>query len=112
VLIYEGEVANLAALVTSGSLSLEDRTRVGHDVNRFEISRGHFIVSTAAMVGVPSRFKIASPSASTLLWLSHARLTALMKEYPALKQLPRLLPAATRRLDRDLFWYSGGAALG
>jgi len=112
VLIYEGEVANLMALVTNGSLALEDRTRVGHNANRFEISRGDFVVSAAALLGVPSRFKIWSPAASSVLWLSHVRLAALLKDYPVLAQLPRLLPAATRQLDRDLFWYSGGAALG
>jgi CRP-like cAMP-binding protein len=107
VLVYEGEVANLAALVTSGNLALDDRSRAGQEANRFEVSFGHFVVCTAAMLGVPSRFKISAPGASTVWWLSHAKLAAVLREYPQLESLPRLLPTAARQLDRDLFWYSG-----
>ncbi|MFT3838184.1 MAG: hypothetical protein QM723_14475 [Myxococcaceae bacterium] len=107
VLVYEGEVANLAALVMAGTLALEDRSRAGQSANRFEVTFGHFVVCTAAMLGVPSRFKIFSPGPATVWWLSHQKLAAVLKEYPQLQNLQRMLPTAARQLDRDLFWYSG-----
>jgi hypothetical protein len=111
VVVFEGEVANLAALVLEGELALEDRTRVGQNANRFALTRGHFVVVTSAMLGVPSRFKITAPVPSTVLMLGHLKLAQLLNEYPALARLPQLLPSAMRQLDRDLFWDPSGQAL-
>ncbi len=111
VLVFEGEVANLAALVLEGELVLEDRSRPGQNANRFAVTPGHFLVVTSAMLGVPSRFKISAPVPATVLMLTHQKLAELLKEYPALARLPQLLPAATRQLDRDLFWETSSSAL-
>ncbi|MCA2980172.1 MAG: cyclic nucleotide-binding domain-containing protein [Myxococcaceae bacterium] len=98
-----GEVSNLVAVVTHGSLVLEERARPGEQPRTFEVTPGQFLVITGAMSGVPSRLRIYAPEFATLSVLSHRDLNELLGDYPALRTLPQRLPAHANQLDRHVF---------
>jgi CRP-like cAMP-binding protein len=98
-----GEVTNLVAVVTHGSIVLEERARPGEQPRTFEVTPGQFLVSTGAMAGVPSRLRIFAPEFATVSVLSHKDLNELLADYPALRTLPRRLPSYANQLDRNVF---------
>ncbi|MBL8919727.1 MAG: cyclic nucleotide-binding domain-containing protein [Myxococcaceae bacterium] len=102
-LMAPGEVTNLVAVVTHGSLVLEERARPGEQPRSFEVTPGQFLAVTAAMTGVPGRLRVLSPEFATLAVLSHKDLNELLHDYPALRTLPQRLPAFARALDKTVF---------
>lgn len=101
-LMAPGEVTNLIAVVTHGSLVLEERARPGEQPRRFEVTPGQFVVVSAAMTGTPSRLRIYAPEFATLSVLKHKDLNELLTDYPALRTLPQRLPGFARQLDKTI----------
>jgi CRP/FNR family cyclic AMP-dependent transcriptional regulator len=102
-LLTPGEVGNLLAVVTHGTLVLEERAKVGGPPRHFEVTQGQFLAVTCAMSGLPSRLRIFSPDYATVSVLSHKDLNELLRDYPALRSLPARLPGAANQLDRDVY---------
>ncbi len=102
-LLNPGEVSNLLAVVTHGRLILEDRARVGHAPQEYEVTQGQFLAITCALSGLPSKLRVVAPEYATLSVLSHKDLNELLRDYPALRVLPARLPNFARQLDRDVF---------
>jgi CRP-like cAMP-binding protein len=102
-LMMPGEVINLVAVVTHGSLVLEERSRPGEMPRKFEVTPGQFVMVTAAMTGTPSRLRIYAPEFATLSVLKHKDLNELLTDYPALRTLPQRLPTFARQLDKTVF---------
>lgn len=102
-LMSPGEVTNLIAVVTHGSLLLEERSRPGEQPRSFEVTPGQFIMVTSAMTGTPARLRMHAPQFATLSVLSHKDLNELLHDYPALRTLPQRLPSFTRQLDKNVF---------
>jgi CRP-like cAMP-binding protein len=102
-LMVPGEVSNLIAVVTHGSLVLEERARPGEQPRTFEVTPGQFLAITGAMAGAPSRLRIVAPEFATLAVLSHKDLNELLADYPALRTLPQRLPGYANQLDRNVF---------
>lgn len=103
VLLTPGEVANLIAVVTHGRLILEDRARIGQAPREFEVTQGQFVILTCALSGQPSRLRVLAPEYATMSVLTHKDLNELLRDYPALRSLPKRLPQFARALDRDVF---------
>ncbi len=102
-LLQPGEVSNLLLVVTHGTLVLEDRPRVGQEAKEFEVTQGQFLAVTGALSGLPTRLKVHAPGPVTMVMLGQKEMTELMRDYPALRGLPKLLPSHARALDRDVF---------
>jgi CRP-like cAMP-binding protein len=98
-----GELCNLIGVVTHGALVLEDRAKLGEEARQFEVTQGQFIAVTSAMSGHPGRLRIYAGETTSVVMLGHKEMTELVRDYPALKNLPRVLPAHARLLDRDVF---------
>jgi CRP-like cAMP-binding protein len=98
-----GELSNLIGVVTHGALVLEERGRAGEEARQFEVTQGQFIAVTSAMSGHPGRLRIYAGETTSLVMLGHKEMTELVRDYPALKNLPRVLPAHAKLLDRDVF---------
>ncbi len=108
VLLNPGEVTNLIAVVTHGRLILEDRSKLGQSAREFEVTQGQFLAITCAMSGQPSKVRVLAPEFATVALLSHKNLNELLRDYPALRNLPTRLPNFGRQLDRDVFCGSTG----
>lgn len=102
-LLAPGEVNNLLAVVTHGSVILEERAKPGEQPRAYEVTPGQFFVVTAAMSGTPARMRIFVPEFAAVSTLSHRDLNELLHDYPALRTLPQRLPAFARQLDRSVF---------
>ncbi|MBL9039152.1 MAG: cyclic nucleotide-binding domain-containing protein [Archangium sp.] len=102
-MLSPGEVTNLIAVVTYGSLVLEDRATLGAQPRQFEVGTGQFLIITCAMSGLPSKLRLFATEYATVSMLSHKDLNELTRDYPALRTLPTRLPAVARQLDRDVF---------
>ncbi len=102
-LVSPGEVVNLMAVITHGALALEGRSRASSENRVLEVTEGEFLALTSAMSGVPTRFRIYAPVATTIALLSQRALADLLRDYPALRNLPTRLPAHGRPVDRDIF---------
>lgn len=98
-----GELCSLIGVVTHGALVLEDRAKLGSEARQFEVTQGQFIAVTSAMSGHPGRLRIYAGETTSVVMLGHKEMTELVRDYPALKNLPRVLPAHARMLDRDVF---------
>ncbi len=107
-LLNPGEVSNLIAVVTHGSLILEDRSHLGHAPRQFEVTQGQFLAITCAMSGLPSKLRVLTHDHASIAVLSHKDLNELMRDYPALRTLPRRLPQFGRALGHDVFCGSTG----
>ncbi len=101
--MHPGELCNLIGVVTHGALVLEDRAQRGQEAKQFEVTQGQFIAVTSAMSGHPSRLRIYAGETTSVVMLGHKEMTELLRDYPALRNLPRVLPSHTRLLDRDVF---------
>ncbi len=101
--MHPGELCNLIGVVTHGALVLEDRAQLGQEARQFEVTQGQFIAVTSAMSGHPGRLRIYAGETTTVVMLGHKEMTELVRDYPALRNLPRVLPAHARLLDRDVF---------
>lgn len=102
-LMSPGEVANLVAVVTHGALVLDERSGAGGAPRQFEVTPGQYLFVTSALWGVPARMKVHALRATTLVMLGHRELSAMLKDYPALRNLPGRLQQQARALDRDVF---------
>jgi len=102
-LLNPGEVGNLLAVVTHGTLVLEERAQAGKPPRHFEVTQGQFLAVTCAMSGLPSRMRVFAPEYATLSVLPHKDLHELLRDYPALRAMPARLPAVANQLDRDVF---------
>ncbi len=98
-----GELCNLIGVVTHGALVLEDRAAAGQEARQFEVTQGQFIAVTSAMSGHPGRLRIYAGETTSVVMLGHKEMTDLLRDYPALRNLPRVLPTHARLLDRDVF---------
>jgi CRP-like cAMP-binding protein len=101
--MHPGELCNLIGVVTHGALVLEDRAKLGEEARQFEVTQGQFIAVTSAMSGHPGRLRIYAGETTSVVMLGHKEMTELLRDYPALRNLPRVLPAHARLLDRDVF---------
>jgi CRP-like cAMP-binding protein len=102
-LLQPGEVGNLLAVVTHGTLVLEERAKAGAPPRHYEVTQGQFLAVTCAMTGLPSRMRVFAPEYATVSVLPHKDLNELLRDYPALRALPSRLPAVANPLDRDVF---------
>jgi hypothetical protein len=102
-LLNPGEVSNLIAVVTHGTLILEDRPKPGQAPKHFEVTSSQFLAVTCAMSGLPGRLRIFAPGPCTIAILTQKDLHELLKDYTALRALPARLPQYGRQLDRDVF---------
>lgn len=103
ILLQPGEVSNALVVVTHGTLVLEDRPRVGQEAKLFDIAQGQYICITGALSGLPTRLKVHAPHPVSVVMLGQKEMTELMRDYPALRNLPKLLPSHARALDRDVY---------
>jgi len=103
VLLHPGEVSNLLVVVTHGTLVLEERARAGQEAKLFDVSHGQFLCVTGGLSGVPTRLKIQAKEPVSVVMLGQKEMTELMRDYPALRNLPKLLPSHARPLDRDVY---------
>ena len=101
--MHPGELCNLIGVVTHGALVLEDRAKLGEEARHYEVTQGQFIAVTSAMSGHPGRLRIYAGETTSVVMLGHKEMTELVRDYPALRNLPRVLPAHARLLDRDVF---------
>ncbi len=101
--MHPGELCSLIGVVTHGALVLEDRAQRGQEAKQFEVTQGQFIAVTSAMSGHPGRLRIYAGETTSVVMLDHKEMTELLRDYPALRNLPRVLPAHARMLDRDVF---------
>lgn len=102
-LLNPGEVSNLIAVVTHGTVILEERSKMGGQPMQFEATTGQFVAVTCAMSGLPSKMRIFAPQFATVSVLTHKDLNELLRDYPVLRNLPVQLPEAARSLARDVF---------
>jgi CRP-like cAMP-binding protein len=102
-LMNPGEVGNLMAVVTHGALVLDERSGAGGAPRQFEVTPGQYLVVSSALSGVPARLKVHALRATTVVMLGHRELTTMLKDYPALRNLPVRLQHQARALDRDVF---------
>ncbi len=102
-LLNPGEVANLLAVVTHGTLMLEDRARPGGKPKLYEVTPGQFLVVTSALTGVPSRLRVFTSGGASVALLGQKDLNELIKDYPAMRAMPARLPAVARPLDTNVF---------
>jgi CRP-like cAMP-binding protein len=107
-LLNPGEVSNLIAVVTHGTVILEERSKMGGQPKQFEATTGQFLAVTCAISGLPSKMRVFTPEFATVMLLSHKDLNELMRDYPALRALPARLADTARPLDRDVFCGSTG----
>jgi CRP-like cAMP-binding protein len=107
-LLNPGEVSNLIAVVTHGTVILEERSKMGGQPKQFEATTGQFLAVTCAISGLPSKMRIFTPEFATVMLLSHKDLNDLMRDYPGLRALPARLADTARPLDRDVFCGSTG----
>ncbi len=103
VFLHPGEVTNLLLVVTHGTLMLEDRPRVGQEAKQFEVTQGQYLAVTGAVTGLPTRLKVHAPEPVTVVMLGQKEMNELMRDYPALRNLSKLLPSFARALDRDVY---------
>jgi CRP-like cAMP-binding protein len=103
VLVHPGEVANLFAIVLSGSLLLEHRSRPGTDAQLFQTYPGEFVAITSALSGAPCRMRVFAMDDADVAVLSHKNFAELLRDYPALRSLSGRLPSHARMLLRDVF---------
>ncbi|MFL5318311.1 MAG: cyclic nucleotide-binding domain-containing protein [Myxococcaceae bacterium] len=103
VLVHPGEVCNLMAVLVSGKLLLEEKSKSGQVATVYELLPGQFVALTSAFLGMPSRMKIHASEASTLLLLSQREWSELTRDYPALRSLSARLQAYANGLARDVF---------
>ncbi len=101
--MHPGELCNLIGVVTHGALVLEERGSAGQEAKQFEVTQGQFVAVTSAMSAHPVRLRIYAGETTTVVMLGHKEMTELLRDYPALRNMPRLLPAHARLLDRDVF---------
>lgn len=102
-IMHPGELCNLIGVVTHGALVLEERAAAGQEARQFEVTQGQFIAVTSAMSGHPCRLRVYAGETTSVVMLGHKEMTELLRDYPALRNLPRVLPAHARLLDRDVF---------
>lgn len=108
VLNQPGEVTNLLAVVTHGTLMLEDRGRLGQAARQFVVQPGQFLAITSALSGLPSRMKVTAGPQTSLAVLTQKELVELLRDYPALRRLSTRLAQYARALDRDVFCGDSG----
>lgn len=101
--LHPGEVGNLLAVVTHGTVVLEERSKVGGPPRHFEVTQGQFLAVTSALSGLPSKMRVFAPGYATLSVLPHKDLNELLRDYPALRAMPARLPGVANQLDRDVF---------
>ena len=102
-LLQPGEVTNLVAVVTHGSLWLEEKSRAGTEARRIEVPQGQFVAVTAAISGVPTRLRIGAVEPSSVMLLGQKAFFELVRDYPALRNLPRRLAEQATSADKDLY---------
>lgn len=102
-LMEPGEVSNLICVVTHGRLMLEERARPGQQPRHFEVTQGQFVMVTSAMSGQPLKLRVWAEEYATVSMLEHKDLNELLRDYPALRSLPKRLPGYANTLDRDVF---------
>lgn len=107
VLLSPGEVANLLAVVTHGTLVIEDRSK-GNQPRRIEIPQGSFVAVVSALAGVPGQLRISADGFATVSWLPHRAINECMQECPELRSLPARLASVARAMTRDAYWGSAG----
>ncbi len=105
--INPGEVSNLIAVVTHGTVILEERSKVGQP-KQFEVTTGQYLAVTCALSGLPSKMRIFAPEFATIAVLSHKEFNEFLRDYSVLRQLPAKLAECARQLDRDVFCGSTG----
>jgi CRP-like cAMP-binding protein len=98
-----GEVSNLLCVVTHGRLMLEERARPGQQPRHFEVTQGQFMMVSSALSGQPLKLRVWAEEYATVSMLEHKDLNELLRDYPALRVLPKRLPGYANTLDRDVF---------
>ncbi len=102
-LVNPGEVQNLFALVLDGALQLETRPVPGKAPGRYVLSTGEFLALTCAFSGAPAQWRIVASEETDLALLGHAEVTALVRDYPALRSVVVRLPTLSQRLGQDVW---------
>lgn len=103
-----GEVGNLLAVVTYGTLTVEERATPGGPPRQYEVTQGQYLAVTSAMSGLPSKVRIFAPEFATVALLEHRDFNELLRDYPALRALPSRLAEVANLLDRDVYCGSTG----
>jgi cAMP-dependent protein kinase regulator len=104
-LVQPGEVTNVIAVVTHGELVLAEKARAGMGQRKLTVGQGEFVAMTGALSGIPSRMRLGADSPVSLMVLEQKELFELLRDYPALRNLPARLGKHAQQLDRDV--YSG-----
>jgi CRP-like cAMP-binding protein len=101
--IQPGEVTHQIAVILSGSLMIEDRSRPGANSKLYQAFPGEFVALTHALSGLPGRMRVYSPEESYLAWLPHKDLAELLRDHPPLRSLATRLPNHARTLQKDFY---------
>ena len=103
VLVQPGEVCNLMAVVVSGRLHLEQKTKSGQVSTLYELLPGQFLALTSAFQGMPSRMKVYAAEPSMVLMLTQREWSELSRDYPALRAVTARLAKHAHKLERDVY---------
>lgn len=102
-LVLPGEVTNVIAVVTHGELVLADKARAGLAQRKVTIGQGEFVALTCALTGVPTRMRLGADAPASVMLLEQKELFDLLRDYPALRNLPARLGRHAQQVDRDLY---------
>lgn len=102
-LVQPGEVANVLAVVTHGELVLAEKPRAGIEQRRVTIGQGEFVALTGALSGIPTRMRLGADAPASVMLLNQKELFDLLRDYPALRNLPARLGRHATAVDRDLY---------
>jgi CRP-like cAMP-binding protein len=102
-LVLPGEVTNLIAVVTHGELVLAEKFRAGGGSKRLTVGQGEFVALTCALSGIPTRMRMGADAPASVMVLEQKELFELLRDYPALRNLPARFSRHAQQVDRDLF---------
>ncbi|MBI5549710.1 MAG: cyclic nucleotide-binding domain-containing protein [Deltaproteobacteria bacterium] len=101
--VSPGVVFNGLFLVIAGQLVITKRIAGAREEELASLDRGQFFGIVSALSGNPCRCSVTALEDSTLTFLPQRAFNDFVKDYPALRELPRRLAAEGMLVDKDVF---------
>ncbi|MGC4117024.1 MAG: cyclic nucleotide-binding domain-containing protein [Myxococcales bacterium] len=98
-----GEVFNGLFLVVAGRLNITKRLMGAREQELAQLDRGQFFGIVSALSGTPTNCSIRATEQAMLTYLPQKAFNDFIKDYPALRELPRRLSAEGMLVDKDVF---------